>query len=358
MLEINNLHEVIVKVNAGSGVVLKFESNEKCYSLTAYHNIEDSIDNRENIEIFNDANESYNIIGEPYCDKDKDIAILEIDYIEKIPIVYYAEDILPDDTITFMGYPDKAKGTRKRLNGQIIEWNSTKAAVNVCENIQGSLVIKEKTNEVIVGFSGSAVFKKIGQKLSFIGILKSLPEDNFDYKEIDCVPISSILKIIQNNNLGELKSIGGTKTEDDIISTTEWTKTIRKDERNLKDKLTDVCSEITEARINKYNRTVTLGKEEQNHHDERHISALKYIIFEECQDELIEFYEDNIDKENLSIQELREFLIKYIEKAKFIINDKKKTYTYPDLGDDFIKKIILDLIDECYLSFDKKGIYE
>ena len=34
-LEINNLNEIIVKVNEGSGIVLKFEADKKCYVLTA-----------------------------------------------------------------------------------------------------------------------------------------------------------------------------------------------------------------------------------------------------------------------------------------------------------------------------------
>ena len=39
-------------------------------------------------------------------------------------------------------------------------------------------------------------------------------------------------------------------------------------------------------------------------------------------------------------------------------NAKRKVYRYPKFTDDFIEKIILHLIDECFLSFDEKGIYD
>jgi hypothetical protein len=208
ILKINNLNEIIVRVNEGSGVVIKFESDKKCYVLTAYHNIENSVENDEEIELLDDRKNSYTIFNKPYYDIENDFALLEIEYINrKIPIIKYNKNILPDDKIIFMGYPDKGEEKRKDLSGKVNEWNNSKTAIKVIEeNIQGSFVVKEKTNEVIVGFSGSGVFKKNGQELSLIGILKSLPEEDFDYKEISCVPVEKILKFTQKNKLGNLSA--------------------------------------------------------------------------------------------------------------------------------------------------------
>jgi hypothetical protein len=205
-VEINDLEKVIVKVNGGSGIVLNFETDKRSYVLTAYHNIETSIDNNETIELLNDTNHSYSSIGAPYCDTTNDFSLIEINFIFDIPNIKYDATIQPNDVIIFMGYPDKADGKRKILNGTVIEWNS-KTAVNVTENIQGSFVVKEKTIEVIAGFSGSGVFKKNGQKLSLIGILKSLPEEEFYYKEISCVPINNILEFMKKNNLPKLSPL-------------------------------------------------------------------------------------------------------------------------------------------------------
>lgn len=201
-LKINNLNEVIVKVNNGTGIILKLETERKCYVLTAYHNVKDSIKNKEFIRLFSDKDIPCSQIGEPIVYTDSDFALLEIDYIsQKIPIVNFEKNINPDDEITFIGYPDKANKDRKRLNGRVIEWND-KTAVNVTEeNIQGSFIEKEKTNEVLIGFSGSGVLKKNAENLTLIGILKSLPEENFDYKEISCVPIDLILSSIPTKRM-------------------------------------------------------------------------------------------------------------------------------------------------------------
>ncbi len=357
ILTVNNLNEIIVKVDEGSGVILKLEDKAKCYVLTAYHNIETSIDNEEDIIVISEDKKKHSIIGNPYYNKDEDIAILEIENLDQIPNIRATNSISPDDDITFMGYPDKAKGERKRLNGKVIEWNSTKTAINVVENIQGSNVDKEKTNEVLVGYSGAAVFRKNSEELSLVGIIKSLPEENFDYKEIKCIPLKAVLELLQQNSLGILQDNTAIMNEEDVSSIDGWEQTQQKDTRNLRDKLRGICLELTDSRIGHYNRKVSMGKVEQDRYDERQLSALRYIIFEECQDELMQFYENNIDKEYLSITELRDFLIRYLERAKLIIEDKKKIYSYPNLSDDFVNKLILDLIDECYLSFDKEGIY-
>lgn len=352
ILEINNLNEIIVKVNEGSGIILKFEADKKCYVLTAYHNIKDSIENKEDISLSNDKSEPYSIIGEPYNDRVNDFTLLRIKYIQKnIPIIKENKNISPDDSITFIGYPDKANEKRKRLNGQVIEWNNSKTSVNVIdENIQGSFVEKEKTKEVIVGFSGSGVFKKDGQKLSLIGILKSLPEENFDYKEISCVSIEKILKFIQDKNLAK-------QTFSNPLMA-EWNKIEHEDARNLKDKLEDACPKIKRYRVNQYIRQATLGKAEQLIYSEREISTIRYMIFDECQDELMSFIENNEEDNDLTFNVINNLLENYIKRAKKIILDKRDEYKYGNFSDDIIKKIILDLIDECYLSFDEEGIYE
>ncbi len=352
ILEINNLNEIIVRVNGGSGVILKFESDRKCYILTAYHNIEDFIEYNEEIELLGDENNPYNIIKEPFYDKHNDFALLEIEYINKnIPIVKYDKNISPDDKIIFMGYPDKGEEKRKDLSGKVNEWNRTKTSIKVLEeNIQGSFVVKEKTNEVIVGFSGSGVFKKDGQKLSLIGILKSLPEEDFDYKEISCVPIEKILEFIQNKNLAKLTFANPLMAE--------WNKIKHEDERNLKDKLEDACPKIKKYRVNQYIRQATLGKAEQLIYSEREISTIRYMMFDECQDELMSFIENNEDNNSLTFNDIKNLLENYIKRAKKIIDDKRDEYQYGNFSNDIIKKIILDLIDSCYLSFDEEGIYE
>lgn len=73
---------------------------------------------------------------------------------------------------------------------------------------------------------------------------------------------------------------------------------------------------------------------------------------------MIDFYEENKNKKSLDKNEVEEFINLYILDAKQIIEDKQQVYNYPNFTDDFIKKLVFDLIDECFLSFDEKGIYD
>ena len=49
---------------------------------------------------------------------------------------------------------------------------------------------------------------------------------------------------------------------------------------------------------------------------------------------------------------------KFVLKSESAIKDRAKDYRYPLQSKGFMKKIVLDLINDCFLSFDKEGIYE
>lgn len=130
------------------------------------------------------------------------------------------------------------------------------------------------------------------------------------------------------------------------------------DIRNLRDKFIAVCSNYSTHKLSKCHRNLVEGKSEQTIYDDRDISSLKFIIFDKCQDRLIDFYQENQNKEYLNTEEVDEFINHYISDAKEIIKDKQQVYNYPKITNDFVKKLVLDLIDECFLSFDEKGIYD
>ena len=90
----------------------------------------------------------------------------------------------------------------------------------------------------------------------------------------------------------------------------------------------------------------------------RELSSIKYIVFEECQDELMKFVDESSSNNELNSDEIEELIARYTQRAKKIIADKRDEYKYGNFSDDIIEKIILDLIDTCYLSFDEEGIYE
>lgn len=200
---INDIRKNLAKVNNGSGIIIK--SKNACYVLTAYHNIKESILYNEPVEIKNDKNIEIKVINN-YYKPNKDIALLEVEYIKNTSIVKFDKNIQSNDEITFVGYPEKAKGERKRCSGYVDEWND-KTSIKVVENINPSFVEEERANEVIVGFSGSAVFKLNNNEISIIGLLRSLSEKDFYYNDINCISIKDILCFLDENNLSILKPL-------------------------------------------------------------------------------------------------------------------------------------------------------
>lgn len=143
----------------------------------------------------------------------------------------------------------------------------------------------------------------------------------------------------------------------DLSGTENWDNLENKDIRNFSDKLTEVCPEINNLRIIKYSRDIASGEAELSRFSEREVRAMKYRIFEVCQDELIEFCEVNDTSKSINISIINALIEKYTTKACAIIEEKSKDYSYPLKNRDLIKKIVLALINDCYLSFDEKGIY-
>lgn len=145
------------------------------------------------------------------------------------------------------------------------------------------------------------------------------------------------------------------KNEDDS-ALDQWDSLEKKDIRNFKDKILAVNIEIRDIRIEKYCRDIASGKAELLNYSERLISSMKYRIFEVCQDELLEFCEE-IEESTLSKEQINVLLERYTERACKIIEEKSQDYSYPLKNKDLLRKLVLALIDECYLSFDEIGLY-
>lgn len=194
---------------------------------------------------------------------------------------------------------------------------------------------------------------------------KGLTDDKIKIEEW-C--LKDLVKIINDCELNKLETISNfiskdilskmpdNQMDDDYSAIEEWERTTPTDIRNITEKLKSVCDTIQQVRISKYCRDIAAGKVELSRHSERYVSAMKYRIFEVCQDELIKFSETRINNQ-LSVSEINELLDNYTNRAFEIIEDKSKDYIYPLKNRDILKKIVLALIDECYLSFDEEGIY-
>ncbi|MBE7629300.1 MULTISPECIES: SMEK domain-containing protein [Tenacibaculum] len=166
--------------------------------------------------------------------------------------------------------------------------------------------------------------------------------------------VNKIKEILINEVMPPLLSENLKK--EDNSATKDWGNLEQKDLRNFKDKLQDVNLNIREARIEMYCRETISGKVELSNYSDRTISAMKYRVFEICQNELLDFCDEN-KKTELTPKDINNLITKYTEEAYKVIEERAKDYSYPFKNKETLKKIVLALIDECYISFDEKGIY-
>ena len=129
------------------------------------------------------------------------------------------------------------------------------------------------------------------------------------------------------------------------------------DIRNLSDKLTDVCKDISSFRVKGYIRDAVNSSTELSMFPTKDVNALKYRIFQSCQSKLLDFVEDGLNEE-LSIHEVKSMLNAFVEDAYSVLSERSLDYVYPINNRDSIRNAVLSLIDDCYFSFDEKCLYE
>ncbi|MGF1794276.1 serine protease [Photobacterium profundum] len=129
------------------------------------------------------------------------------------------------------------------------------------------------------------------------------------------------------------------------------------DSRTIKEKITDVCKDAKRISINNFGREAINSNVELEKFPIKYVNSLKFRIFEACQRKLLILVEKGLSP-TLTIEEIRHIVDQYTEEAHSVIIDRSTNYKYPVNNKDSIRKIILSLIDECYLSFDEKGLYE
>lgn len=195
---------------------------------------------------------------------------------------------------------------------------------------------------------------------------KALINNEFELEEWDLtdllnkMPFTILKRIEKISNLLKRDifiKIPSTLKHKDLTANDEWNKTIPLDIRDFTDKIKSVHSKIREVRLKKYYRDIASGEVELDSYPEREVSSMKYRIFEVCQDELMDFTEYP-KKENLKIEDINNLIEKYTNQAFKVIEERSLDHAYPFKNKDILRKIVLALINDCYLSFDEKGIYE
>lgn len=342
-----NVCKVISDNKHGTGFLIS-----DTFILTAFHvvngcdEIKVTFDNKEELDVT-----LHNLIDDKY--KKLDIAILElnksIDFYEDIKIVN--SNLTPKSHWISRGYPQiqDITGTNLIKDANIINQQ-------LKELFEDKIDLQLDLGQTFDSYSGLSGAPLVIDN-NICGIINSELLEKGVSKQLNALSIKYFKDLLEQMNIS-VKQESSNKSCDEISSSAWGELSKPEDIRNLRDKFIAVCSNFSINKLNKYNRNLVEGKSEQRIYDDRDISSLKFIIFDKCQDRLIDFYEENLNKKSLDKNEVEKFINLYILDAKQIIEDKQQVYNYPNVTDDFIKKLVFDLIDECFLSFDEKGIYD
>jgi hypothetical protein len=210
MITQNNIHEVSVKVNRGSGILVKI--NQKSFVITLIHclseeanNIISNYDGSINYDIKDCFYHENRVEGVDEKNED-DIALVQVECPEHNLLVEIAtNNISVNETIQAYGFPNKGENDGTRMGGKISTWHDTKTIETDLSYI-GSNTNYGKAIGNILGWSGSGLFKEIGEKLYLIGTLKELQDKEHTYQSINCISIETILEVIKFNKLGSFDS--------------------------------------------------------------------------------------------------------------------------------------------------------
>ena len=351
-MDYTKLSKVICRVTCGDSCGSAFLVNCN-FALTAFH----VLDDLNNILLhFDGVNEPYKAQYASEFDQYEtiDIAVLRIN--EKIECDCFFDfanrKINPGEKWESRAYP-AVKGTTGNNffgNDHVVQQQLS----DLKNNKYDVELEHDKKLSSYKGVSGSPLI--IDEKIC--GIINSELLEKNESKELCAISCKYFIDLLMYLNAIISKEYIPDMDKSDIAGIHLWKKTTPSDKRNLSGKIYDVCSAISERRVKKYNRDVASGKIESELFSDRVISALKFRIFEVCQDELIRFVDTRVDSA-LSPDEIDNLIDVFTTKAELIVKDRSTDYSYNGISNrDLLRKIVLDLIDECYLAFDEYGIYE
>jgi hypothetical protein len=343
-------------LSIGSGTLIF--SNGKYYVFTACHCVYGDNGKYKDIAMSNVVVETQTAFNAAFIRQKvngvvgscpvKDWALLDIDQPDyQLPTAVNVSNFKIDTIAQFRGFQKVVENEGRTFECIVKDPPSN-------NEFKVTLGIGEQFNsetENAKGLSGSGVFVIQNGQLHLLGALKSVKGPEAKNDDILCCSIEVIREFLPDT-FTVLQ-----QTDLDITAADQYEVLATTDARNFSDKVLAVCPQINPHRIKSYSSDIVLGNAELAIYDQRAISAMKFRIFKACQEELIDYLEDR-QEEAMTSQEIKALIEKYTDRAVKIITTKSESYSYPIKDRDIIGKIVLDLIDQCFLSFDKQGLYE
>lgn len=287
--------------------------------------------------------------------KEKDFALLELE--NDIDLPQYLEFGLINKIETGTKWISRGFPKIKSCHGDnILEHDDNSVNQHFASILDKKIDIELNHNQKWDNYSGMSGAPLFVQG-KVVGVINSELTTNYSSRELRALSVRSLSEILKINNILISEDFYYDLNGYDVAGANDFDELISDDKRDLQEKIRDVCQNISNQRVTLYCRELASGKAEISRYRDQDISAMKYRIFEVCQNELLNFVENNT-KSELEVKEIDDLIEIYTNRASIIIEERSKDYKYPLKNRDVLRKIVLDLINDCFLSFDKKGIYE
>lgn len=361
MKEIYNIekYSIIIECNGegGSGVFVSSKSTEYDYVLTAKHCLKNYKDKPESIIFL------YNTFSVIHVFKNDtlDIAIIKVKKSNLVSLFSFTDKEELEKysgNIYLYGYPKIAR--KQTIKSCKLECKYDESANNLIrlEVLKEISTFKKSAIQLQEGMSGCAAYIRKDDVVILLGIYYENTYDDFAYRNINIIPLETIKIMITNHNLADLNlSFYSELVIEDLDPLySKYDDLAIVDYRNLKNKISDVSPEYNKMKIRLLSRKLVAATSEIDRLSHKRKSALLYRVFTAANEKQCELVVES--KEILSESEIDVWIDKYTNYAKEIIDEKSEDYKYPLKSRDIIKGAVLQLIDNCYISFDQKGYYD
>ncbi|MPM32979.1 hypothetical protein SDC9_79546 [bioreactor metagenome] len=360
MKEIFNIEKYSIMIECsgenGSGVFMSSKSTEHDYIVTAKHCLK-SYKNKSDI-IF--PGNTF-MVSDVFIHDTLDTAIIQVEKSNEVSLFSFIniEDLKKyNGNIYIYVYPNIIRGEKIKYCKLDCKYNGSTDNLIRLEVLKEISTFREPAIKLLEGMSGCPVYIEKDGIVIFIGIYYENSHKDFAFRHINIIPLDVINNMIMHHNLADLNlSFCSELIIEDLDPLySNYDELVIDDFRNLKDKISDVSPEYNKMKIRLLSRKLADATYEIDKLPNKIKSALLYRVFTAANEKQCELVIDN--KKILSENEIDIWFDKYTNYAKEIIDEKSEDYKYPLKSRNIIKGAVLQLIDNCYISFDEKGYYD
>ncbi|MDU1055406.1 serine protease [Clostridium baratii] len=361
MKEIFNIkeHTIILECNGvrGTAIFMSSKSPEYDFIVTANHCLSNYNENSDIIFSKKDI-----LVKNVFKCDELDLAIIQIEKSNEVSLFSYTDiDELEDykGEIILYGYPNVLRDEEINYCRLNCKYSANSKNLVQLEILREISTFNFPAIEFLEGMSGSPVYIEKNDIEVFVGMYYENSHKDFAYRHINIIPLNTIQDIINDNNLSALNlSFSSNLSQEEHLDPLygKYYNLVKNDFRNLKDKIMDVCPNYNDKKIKLLARKVANTMCETGQLTEKRRAALLYRVFLAANERQCDLVID--EKETLTKEEINFWLNQYVDYAKKIIDEKSEEYKYILKSRDTIEGVVLQLINDCYISFDEKGYYD